>query len=465
MKKALSILLSVAMLISMVSLMAVSSYADEPVNEAVIVETSTEYDTLLKALNAATTGQTVKLLKDVTTPAADAGTYFNMSVVDLTLDLNNKTLYSRQAWLFALNNGSSESIRTFTIKNGRIEQAYNARSNQAFDFNGFVLCRNYNNLVIDSVYMTSGNYVQSTGYGGMIFATNNQTTGVNITIRNSTIIDEADFAEKYASFSSKTSVNQCVGTNYATSGLSISIDNSTLSSQYAEPFASTGSSHIDLKDAHIVKVNSNLNDACFNNAYVADGQIFSYTVDGDAVEGAVGEDNKIDKNKISGHNEFYVRGTDIPASPVVSTIDGASIRLGLRNGLRFYTTVDMDKIDALNTNDEEVVIGTIIAPADIIEGEFTHEDDNIDIIYNAKQLWNTNQFVGSIVSIKETNLARNFVARGYAKIGDTYYYSDSTTMRNIAAVATAFIADENSAYSSLDATTKAIVDHWAAANA
>ena len=38
-------------------------------------------------------------------------------------------------------------------------------------------------------------------------------------------------------------------------------------------------------------------------------------------------------------------------------------------------------------------------------------------------------------------------------------------MRNIAAVATAFIADENSAYSSLDATTKAIVDHWAAANA
>ena len=464
MKKALSILLSVAMLISMVSLMAVSSYADEPVNEAVIVETSTEYDTLLKALKAATTGQTVKLLKDVTTPAADAGTYFSKSVVDLTLDLNNKTLYSRQAWLFALNNGSSESIRTFTIKNGRIEQAYNARSNQAFDFNGFVLCRNYNNLVIDSVYMTSGNYVQSTGYGGMIFATNNPTS-ITITVKNSTIIDEADFVEKYADYGSKTDSNQCIGMNNLSGQLSVTIDNSTLLSQYAEPLIQTNQSRVTLKDAHIVKVNSNLSATCYNNAYVAEGQIISYTADGDAVEGAVGEDNKIDTSKISGHNEFYVRGTDIPASPVVSTIDGASIRLGLRNGLRFYTTVDMDKIDALNTNDEEVVIGTIIAPADIIEGEFTHEDDNIDIIYNAKQLWNTNQFVGSIVSIKETNLARNFVARGYAKIGDTYYYSDSTTMRNIAAVATAFIADENSAYSSLDATTKAIVDHWAAANA
>lgn len=463
MKKALSILLSVAMLISMVSLMAVSSYADEPVNEAVIVETSTEYDTLLNALKAVTAGQTIKLLKDVTTSAGENGTYRGISKNDLTLDLDNHTLYSRQAWLFDLNAGTADSRRAFTVKNGRIEQAYDSRNSMPFDFNAFIMCRNYTDLVIDSVYMTSGNYLQSYGYGGMI-TTPNTITSITITVKNSTIIDEADFVEKYASYGSKTGSNQCIGMNNQSGQLAVTIDNSTLLSQYADPLTQTNQSRVNLKDAHIVKVNSNLSATCYNNAYVADGQIFSYTADGDAVEGAVGEDNKIDTSKINGHNEFYVRGTDIPASPVVSTIDGASIRLGLRNGLRFYTTVDMDKIDALNTNDEEVVIGTIIAPADIIEGEFTHEDDNIDIIYNAKQLWNTNQFVGSIVSIKETNLARNFVARGYAKIGDTYYYSDSTTMRNIAAVASAFITDENSAYSSLDATTKAIVDHWAAAN-
>ena len=158
-----------------------------------------------------------------------------------------------------------------------------------------------------------------------------------------------------------------------------------------------------------------------------------------------------------------------PVTSPISTVDGASIRLGVNSGLRFYTSVDFEALEALNTNDDAVELGTLIAPSDLLgDDELTFDLDEsnyIDVKYTANEYWNTNQIVASIVNIKEANLARNFVARGYAKIGDKYYYSEETSTRTIAGVASAFIADQNSAYSSLDATTKAIVDHWAAANA
>lgn len=162
-----------------------------------------------------------------------------------------------------------------------------------------------------------------------------------------------------------------------------------------------------------------------------------------------------------------ISGSAEPESPV-ATADGASIRLGQKNGMRFYTTVDMNAVTALNTESETVSFGTLIGPANLVGDELDIEDysagNAVDVVYGTAELWDNNQFVGSIVNIKEANLTRDFVARGYVKIGDTYYYSGTTATRNVAAVADAFIADEGSDYAILDPTTKALVDHWAAAN-
>lgn len=153
----------------------------------------------------------------------------------------------------------------------------------------------------------------------------------------------------------------------------------------------------------------------------------------------------------------------VNTTDAISTINEASIRLNQVNGMRFYTSVD----EALLTNlvgKQSYELGTIIAPNDVIEGEFTHEDLNIDVNYNAKSLWAGNEYVSSIVSIKSANYAREFVARGYVKVGTTYYYSKTTCTRTVSDIADAYISDENSGYTSLSNVVKELVASWAKAN-
>ncbi len=146
---------------------------------------------------------------------------------------------------------------------------------------------------------------------------------------------------------------------------------------------------------------------------------------------------------------------------LISTQDCASIRLNEVNGMRFYATVDAG-LD-LTTVEE---MGIIIAPNDIVGDYFTMDDDHIKVVYDHKthELWSGNQFVGSIVNVADRNLARDFIARAYVVIDGVTYYAEDTTVRNIADIADAYIADANGGYTELDDDTKALVEKWAAAN-
>lgn len=154
-----------------------------------------------------------------------------------------------------------------------------------------------------------------------------------------------------------------------------------------------------------------------------------------------------------------------PSSPV-TTDEAASIRLGAVNGIRFYTSFDQDAIDALNTEDEEVSYGTLVGPANLVGEELEIDDVNtgnaVDVDYTALEYWgeSNNEFVGSIVNIKEANIGREFVGRGYVKIGDTYYYSETTSTRSLKGVATALQNDANN--TALYEANKDLVDGWAA---
>ena len=150
---------------------------------------------------------------------------------------------------------------------------------------------------------------------------------------------------------------------------------------------------------------------------------------------------------------------DGPTTDLVSTNEGASIRLNEVNGMRFYATVNGDISNATE-------IGIIIAPKDIVGDYFTMEDDHIKVVYEHKTyaLWDDDQFVGSIVNIAEKNLARDFIARAYVVIDGVTYYAETTTVRNIARIADEFITDPKGNYDSLEADVKAMVDTWAKAN-
>lgn len=164
-----------------------------------------------------------------------------------------------------------------------------------------------------------------------------------------------------------------------------------------------------------------------------------------------------------------------PTTDAVSTLDEASIRLNSPNGIRFYTTVDEAKLAEL-VGENTYEIGTLIAPADIVTNELTHKigkDNYLEVKYEARdEEGNIDYYtdntgfsgiVGSIVNIRETgdesdtngNIDRAFVGRAYVKVGDTYYYSATTSNRSLAQVAYAY---KNSA----SYVTNEKVEQWAA---
>ena len=149
----------------------------------------------------------------------------------------------------------------------------------------------------------------------------------------------------------------------------------------------------------------------------------------------------------------------VETTDLISTVDKASIRLGEVAGIRFHATVNAD----VNEVEE---MGIIVAPKDIVGENITMYDNVAKIKYDHKtyELWNGNEIVGSIVGIKDANIARDFIARAYVVIDGVTYYAEDTTVRNIADIADAYIADANGGYAELDDDTKALVDIWASKN-
>ena len=153
----------------------------------------------------------------------------------------------------------------------------------------------------------------------------------------------------------------------------------------------------------------------------------------------------------------------------------ASIRLNDQAGIRFYTAYDKSKITGT-----VVEKGTIIGPKDKIGDYLTIEDTYIPdgaevgnavaVKYEPDTLLENNEFVGSIVGIKNTNYNRAFTARAYVKLSDgTYLYSATTTTKTVADIADAFIEDAtkegaNANDVALYNAHKELVNAWAAAN-
>ncbi len=152
------------------------------------------------------------------------------------------------------------------------------------------------------------------------------------------------------------------------------------------------------------------------------------------------------------------------ATEILKTQVGASIRLGEVNGIRFYTSLDVEALNAF-VGDKEYEVGTLIAPKDIAGDYLTIEDDCAKVVYDmSNDLWANDEIVGSLANIKEKNWARDFVARAYILVDGVYYYSDVQCVRNIAGIADAYIADEKGNFDTLDADVQALVEAWAKAN-
>jgi len=143
----------------------------------------------------------------------------------------------------------------------------------------------------------------------------------------------------------------------------------------------------------------------------------------------------------------------------VETKSTASIRISsTETGLRFKTVIDKTFLnDLINKyGAANVSVGTLITPADILgTNQLTHNFgtvnvDYIDIPATVNDPFEsdstTNTYAGSITSIREGNLDRNFVGVGYIKVtvagsAPIYYYSDVVCTRNVSFVASMAYTD------------------------
>ena len=150
-------------------------------------------------------------------------------------------------------------------------------------------------------------------------------------------------------------------------------------------------------------------------------------------------------------------------------LKGASIRLGDVSGMRFFTVADPDMLDKLPAG-TVVSKGTLITPVDLLGGEELTLDSTcqkLNVLYQSNSYYqNGNTFVGSIVNIKDSNITREFIGRGYITItyGDftkTIYAESNDNARSIAYIASVYKSDSQSGYSSLSPSLKELVDKWA----
>ena len=167
----------------------------------------------------------------------------------------------------------------------------------------------------------------------------------------------------------------------------------------------------------------------------------------------------------------------------VEMLEGAAMRYTDGTGIRFYTDVDTDKIDALIAAGYTVTAGTLISPEDVVgvydlnysNYQIGNISELIDVTYDFTQGYYTDDItepciVGSIVKIQDHNIARNFIGRGYitVTVGDitkTVYadYKDgnvANNTRNIQYIAQRIQTDPN-VYPTLEDFKKEIVDKYA----
>lgn len=136
--------------------------------------------------------------------------------------------------------------------------------------------------------------------------------------------------------------------------------------------------------------------------------------------------------------------------------EGASIRVSAENGgLRFTSYISEEEYNALIAKyGNELVVGTLIAPKDIVEGKgvlaldnaaLTENKDYLNItgkFFKEEKAANLYSFNAVISNLKETNYARSFIARSYIKVGDEIAYAaefneDGRSAFYVASVATA----------------------------
>ena len=417
-------------------------------NSVANLTTNEYYNSLSSAISGASAGDTLALLSDITENTGNSGYNISKSV---TLDLGGHTLNSTGKRLF---NIVANSNAVFTVKNGSITMSA---------LSDIPICvRATNDLVLENI---TANCVSTGQYGF-------------VTVLSPSTADPSDITAKHCKFS---------GSNYLFTDNNIA--NSAWNLYIYDCDLTTSANSVILKkdtakayDAVIFSghiKNALLNANHYPNLKISDNSYMTLTQGGEK-----------DSAVTAFAAEYWVYENDDDSLNVdCSMLAGASIRLGKANGIRFYMTVDQQKIADLRAAGAKVEYGVLITAADILGDEeltldFTGEVENVE--YKSDEYFTADfgfsGIVGSVEDIKESdtvwstasgNITRAFVGRGYVKVtkdGKTvvsyaeYANGDiANNTRSLQYIANAYKSDVSSNYNEIGADIRALVDKWASA--
>lgn len=512
MKKILSVFLSSLIVLSIFTFQI--SVAAETIVE--IGGDTTSYNTSeFKSFLTNAQDGVLRLKSDITvTATSSTGIELPTAVGEYTIDLNGFTL-SSEATRFMDTKGSATN-RKLTVKNGTITHTGTTT---------FIFIRHGIDLVFDNVKITTaGNH---STYSAFCFRADSGSTASSLKINNSVVTVTQNAGAIFA----KTTTSNTV---------SLNVDGSVLNPM-VNTFADKKIDTVSVTNSTVNINPSVVSTKKWANFPVSESSIVSDSPTGEYISGIV-VDGYLDTSVADNYTTLYIYDSDPSATYYAITVDGifkrvkenyvytvptpnegycfsdgtnllyggevititenltlttipipedtrrvdismnegASIRLGDVNGLRFYTNIDIDKVNSLISDGYKVEIGTLIAPIDIASSykdmviENTASLANVE--YNVDKLgsYYTDGFVASIVNIKDKNtsfsekygnLARKFIARSYCKVskdGD-YYVSYSTynssNARSLALVSQR-LKEDTEEYNGLSDIVKEYVDSW-----
>ena len=178
-KRVLSLLMALALCLTLLPAPAWAAEADAPVGGAAQIG-ETVYSTLPEAVNAAQDGDTIKLLSDVELSKEVGENGLSVSEGSFTLDLNNKTLKGA-IWNQLLEVSGTANI---TIKNGSLVNTQTGFAGSATPTNLVALKISGGTVALDNVNLTSGINTEDKRTSALYI------TGGSLTVTGSTFTGE-----------------------------------------------------------------------------------------------------------------------------------------------------------------------------------------------------------------------------------------------------------------------------------
>ena len=469
MKKLLSIVLSIAMLITMVSVMAITASADDELKWDL---TSDNFSLINKTLNG-----------DFSELYGSAGTHFIAGsasstvapgsvtfVSSFTVDpgVYSTAIYGRTQKDPEHTNQNPRALLDFDINGTTVATGIDMRkaafnANEKYDMGSVTITTTSTiNLTVTTtttgnVYLNALEMVKTADVTSSLLPAPESPWEL---YSNNFLLSDNTTGGTFNTYNQSPASSWGGGTRFATlSGAAAENSAVTFTSNFAvEPGEYNTALYARVSSSGRATVNIDINGTRVATGLDMNESAFAANFKYDMGKITINESTSIAVTfTVTGSGSLYLNSLEFtedvppvtdPYEDIAGTTNvAAQLRIGNVNGIRFITEVDTDLIAAAKAEGYTVAMGTLIAP--LSYGTLTTATDPvINIATPGYYKEQAGKIAASIVNIKPQNISKDFVARGYLTLTKdetttVYYATQPNEGRSLKTLSAAALADED----------------------